>query len=216
MIAVTPAEKLFLDPAGILLLGLFPVVYKPFRRFAPFSSSTSSVEGESNPSPAAPAGCSAEGSEGANVSCSPKAGLCEPSGPDDAVLSWVYERDGAEDPSTRDSLDGFYKTYCSRQPERRDPTYEAASRCLSQKISELEQKDGTKYLSRCLQMAQLVLNRDGCKIFPNYPTSACFSKPAEGEMLENRRRTPGLSDDVLQFLLKQTQAERSPDVSHKK
>ncbi|NXP63309.1 SHLD1 protein, partial [Chloropsis cyanopogon] len=130
--------------------------------------------------------------------------------PLDAVLSWVYERDGAEDPSIRDSLDGFYKMYCRKQPERKDPTYEAASRCLTQKISELEQKDGTKYVSRCLQMAQLVLNRDGCKIFPNHPPSACFSKPAEGEiLLENRRSTPGLSDDVLQFLLKQTQAERS-------
>lgn len=172
--------------------------------------------GESNPSSAAPAACSAEGSEEANVSCYLKAGLCEPSEPND-VLSWMSEHGGGEDPSIRASLDGFYKMYCRKQPEREDPTYEAASRCLSQKISELEQKDGTKYVSRCLQMAQLVLNRDGCKIFPNHPPSACFSKPAEGEvLLENRRRTPGLSDDVLQFLLKQTQAERSPDVSHEK
>ncbi|NXE39196.1 SHLD1 protein, partial [Ptilorrhoa leucosticta] len=133
-----------------------------------------------------------------------------PSEPNDALLSWTYERDSAGDPSIRDSLDGFYKMYCRKQPERKDPTYEAASRCLSQKISELEQKEGTKYVSRCLQMAQLVLNRDGCKIFPNHPPSACFSKPAEGEvLLENRTRTPGLSDDILQFLLKQTQAEHS-------
>ncbi|NXO98528.1 SHLD1 protein, partial [Certhia brachydactyla] len=134
--------------------------------------------------------------------------LCEPSEPNDAGLSWMYECDGAEDSSIRDSLDSFYKMYCRKQPERKDLTYEAASRCLSQKISELEQKDGTKYVSRCLQMAQLVLNRDGCKIFPSHPPSACFSKPAEGEvLLENRRRTPGLSDDILQFLLKKTQAE---------
>ncbi|XP_015476884.1 shieldin complex subunit 1 isoform X5 [Parus major] len=173
--------------------------------------------GESNPSSAASVGCSAEGSEEANVRCYPKAGLCEPSEPNDAVLSWMYEHDGAADPSIRDSLDGFYKMYCRKQPERKDPTYEAASRCLSQKISELEQKDGTKYVSRCLQMAQLVLNRDGCKIFPNHPPSACFSKPAEGEvLLENRRSIPGLSDDILQFLLKHTQAECSPDGSHEK
>ncbi|NWT59070.1 SHLD1 protein, partial [Erythrocercus mccallii] len=133
-----------------------------------------------------------------------------PSEPNDSVPSWMYERDGAGDPSIRDTLDDFYKMYCRKQPERKDPTYEAASRCLSQKISELEQKDGTKYASRCLQMAQLVLNRDGCKIFPNHPPSACFSKAAEGEaLLENRRRTPGLSDDILQFLLKQTREERS-------
>ncbi|XP_033369104.1 shieldin complex subunit 1 isoform X3 [Parus major] len=177
----------------------------------------SPIQGESNPSSAASVGCSAEGSEEANVRCYPKAGLCEPSEPNDAVLSWMYEHDGAADPSIRDSLDGFYKMYCRKQPERKDPTYEAASRCLSQKISELEQKDGTKYVSRCLQMAQLVLNRDGCKIFPNHPPSACFSKPAEGEvLLENRRSIPGLSDDILQFLLKHTQAECSPDGSHEK
>lgn len=162
------------------------------------------LAGESNSSSGAPAASSAEGSEGAN----PKAGLCEPSEPHDSVLSWMFERDGAENPSIRDSLDDFYKMYCRKQPEREDPTYQAASGCLSQKISELEQKEGTKYVSRCLQIAQLVLNRDGCKIFPNHPPSACFSKPAEGEaLLENRRRIPGLSDDILQFLLKQTQED---------
>ncbi|NXM93503.1 SHLD1 protein, partial [Sylvia borin] len=136
--------------------------------------------------------------------------LCEPSEPNDSVFSWVFEHDGAENPSIRDSLDGFYKMHCRKQPDREDPTYEAASQCLSQKISELEQKEGTKYVSRCLQMAQLVLNRDGCKIFPNHPPSACFSKPAEGEvLLENRRRIAGLSDDILQFLLKQMQEQRS-------
>ncbi|KFQ24307.1 Uncharacterized protein C20orf196, partial [Merops nubicus] len=122
----------------------------------------------------------------------------------------IYEHDSAEDTSIRKSLDGFYKTHCKERPDRMDPTYKAASQCLSQKISELAKQNGTKYTSRCLQMAQVVLNRDGCKIFPNYPTTACFSKPAEGEvMLENRSKTPGLSDDVLQFLLKQTQTEHS-------
>ncbi|XP_032537811.1 shieldin complex subunit 1 isoform X2 [Chiroxiphia lanceolata] len=173
--------------------------------------------GESNLSSAVPAGFSAEGSEKANVRCYPKAGLCEPTEPDDAALSWMYKRDSAEDPSIRKSLDDFYNMYCKKQPGRMDPTYEAASQCLSRKISELANRDGTKYASRCLQMAQLVLNRDGCKIFPNHPPSACFSKPAEGGvLLEDRKRTPGLSDDILQLLLKQTQAEHSPDVSHEK
>ncbi|KFV06881.1 Uncharacterized protein C20orf196, partial [Tauraco erythrolophus] len=131
-----------------------------------------------------------------------------PTEPNDAALSWMYEHDSAEDSSIRKSLDGFYEMYCKKRPDRMDPTYETASRRLSQKISELANQDGTKYVSRCLQMAQVVLNRDGCKIFPNHPTTACFSKPAEGEViLEDRKRTPGLSDDVLQFLLKQTRAD---------
>ncbi|NXV44383.1 SHLD1 protein, partial [Uria aalge] len=136
--------------------------------------------------------------------------LCEPTEPNDAALSWMYENDSAEDTSVRKSLDGFYKMYCKKRPDRMDPTYKAASQCLSQKISELANRDGTKYALRCLQMAQVVMNRDGCKIFPNHPTTACFSKPDEGEVvLEDRKKTPGLSDDILQFLLKQTQAKHS-------
>ncbi|NXT53302.1 SHLD1 protein, partial [Pluvianellus socialis] len=133
-----------------------------------------------------------------------------PTEPDDAALSWTYEHEDAEDTSVRKSLDGFYKMHCQKWPDRTDPTYEAASRCLSQKISELANRDGTKYASRCLQMAQVILNRDGCKIFPNHPTTACFSKPDDREVvLEDRKKTPGLSDDILQFLLKQMQTEHS-------
>ncbi|KAM6405962.1 shieldin complex subunit 1 isoform 1-T7 [Pluvialis apricaria] len=207
-----------------------PSVCDLAERFLPPHSSENSEElfrsvdtfpspptGESNLPSVAPASFSAGGSEKANVRCYPKAGLCEPTEPNDAALSWMYEHDSVEDTSVRKSLDGFYKMYCKKRPDRTDPTYEAASQCLSQKISELANRDGRKYASRCLQMAQVVLNRDGCKIFPNHPTTACFSKPDEGKVvLEDRKRTPGLSDDVLQFLLKQTWTERSPGVSHEK
>ncbi|KAM9382755.1 shieldin complex subunit 1 [Phaethornis superciliosus] len=165
---------------------------------------------------AVPPGFSAGGSDKANVRCYPTAGLCEPTEPHNAALSWMYEDDRVEDTSIRKSLDGFYKMHCKKQPGRLDATYAAASQCLSQKISELGNQDGKKYVSRCLQMAQVVLNRDGCKIFPNHPTTPCFSKPAEGVVLEDRKRTPGLSDDVLQFLMKQTQTEHSPDLPHEK
>ncbi|KAM6082966.1 shieldin complex subunit 1 isoform 2-T5 [Chlamydotis macqueenii] len=177
----------------------------------------SAPTGESHLPSAVPVSFSAGGSEKANVRCYPKAELCEPTKPDNDALSWMYEHDSAEDTSIRKSLDGFYKMYCKKRPDRMDPTYEAASRCLSQKISELADRDGTRYASRCLQMAQVILNRDGCKVFPNHPTTACFSKPAEEEvLLGDIKRTPGLSDDVLQFLLKETRTERSPDVSHEK
>ncbi|OXB75252.1 UNVERIFIED_CONTAM: hypothetical protein H355_000804 [Colinus virginianus] len=174
-------------------------------------------KGESSLPATVPAGFSAGGSEEANVRCYPKAGMCEHAEPDDAALSSMYEHDDVEDASIRKSLDNFYKTYCMKKPGSTDPTYEAASQCLLKKISELSDRDGAKYALRCVQMAQVVLNRDRCKIFPNHPTTARFSKPSEGEvMLEDRKRTPGLSDDVLQFLLKQTQTEHSPDVLHEK
>ncbi|KFQ38162.1 Uncharacterized protein C20orf196, partial [Mesitornis unicolor] len=139
----------------------------------------------------------------------PPTGLWEHTEPSDPVLLWMYEDDDSpEDTSIRKSLDDFYKMYCKKRPDRTDPTYEAASQCLSQRVSELANQDGTKYASRCLQMAQVVLNRDGCKIFPNNPPAACFSKTAEGEVvLEDRKITPGLSDDVLEFLLKQTRTK---------
>lgn len=173
--------------------------------------------GESSLSSAVPAGFAAGGPEEASMRCYPEAGLCEPTKPNGAALPSMYEHDSAEDTRIRKSLDGFYKMYCEKRPDRMDPAYRAASRCLSEKISELSSRDGTKYASRCLQMAQVVLNRDGCKIFPNHPTTACFSKPAEGEVvLEDIKRTPGLSDDVLQFLLKQTRTEQGPDMSCEK
>nr|XP_038032283.1 shieldin complex subunit 1 isoform X1 [Anas platyrhynchos] len=161
---------------------------EPFRSPDSFPSP---LPGESNPPSAVPAGASEKG----NVRCYPEAGLCEHTEPNDASLSSTYERENTEDASIRKSLDAFYETYCKNGPGRADPTCEAASRCLSQKVSELANRGGSKYALRCLQMAQVVLNRDGCKIFPNYPTTACFSKPAEGEaMLEDTKRTPGLSD----------------------
>uniref|UniRef100_A0A8C3J3P6 Shieldin complex subunit 1 n=1 Tax=Calidris pygmaea TaxID=425635 RepID=A0A8C3J3P6_9CHAR len=207
-----------------------PSVCDLAERFLPPHSSENSEElfcsvdtfpslpaGESNLPAAVPGSFFAGGSERSNVRCYPKAGLCEPTEPNDAAFSWTYEHDSAEDTSVRKSLEDFYKMYCRKRPDRMDPTYEAASQCLSQKISELANRDGTKYALRCLQMAQVVLNRDGCKIFPNHPTTACFTKPDEGEVvLEDRRKTPGLSDDVLQFLLKQTRTEHGPEASHEK
>ncbi|XP_042735040.1 shieldin complex subunit 1 [Lagopus leucura] len=177
----------------------------------------SPLTGDSNLPSTVPADFSAGGSEKANVRCYPEARMCEHTEPNDAALSSMHEHNSMEDASIRKSLDSFYKTYCKKQPDSMDPTYEAASQHLLKKISELADRDGTKYALRCLQMAQLVLNRDRCEIFPNHPTTACFSKPAEGEvMVEDRKRTPGLSDDILQFLFKQTQIERSPDVLHEK
>ncbi|KFV61731.1 Uncharacterized protein C20orf196, partial [Dryobates pubescens] len=120
-----------------------------------------------------------------------------------AAPSCLSQPDSAEGTSIRAALDDFYQRYCRRRPDRRGPTYEAAAQCLSERLSELAHQDGTKYASRCLQMAQLVLNRDGCKVLPNHPTAACFAVPAEGAgTLGAGQRTPGLSDDVLQLLLK--------------
>ncbi|CAM5103987.1 unnamed protein product [Eretmochelys imbricata] len=128
----------------------------------------------------------------------------QPAEPSGIPSSWTYEQEGTEDISIRKSLDSFYETYCQLQPGRGDPTYNSASEWLSLKIQDLANKEGRKYSLCSLHMAQMVLNRDGCKVFPNHASNACFSAPANGEVaLEGGQRTPGLSDYVLQFLLKQ-------------
>lgn len=127
-----------------------------------------------------------------------------PTEPSGIPSSWTSEQEGTEDTSIRKSLDSFYEICCQQQPGRRDPTYNAASKCLSLKIQDLANKDGRKYALRTLHMAQMVLNRDGCNVFPNHSSNVCFSAPANGGVaLEEGKLIPGLSDDVLQFLLKQ-------------
>ncbi|XP_068009120.1 shieldin complex subunit 1 [Melanerpes formicivorus] len=173
--------------------------------------------GESTSPSAVPVSFSAGGWEEATLRCSSVAGQPEPPEPSSAAPSFLCQPDSAEDTSIRAALDDFYQRYCRRRPDRRGPTYEAAAQCLSERLSELAHQDGTKYASRCLQMAQLVLNRDGCKVFPNHPTAACFAVPAEGAgTLGASQRTPGLSDDVLQLLLKHRAREHSPGVPQQK
>ncbi|XP_050808197.1 shieldin complex subunit 1 isoform X3 [Gopherus flavomarginatus] len=142
--------------------------------------------------------------EEANPRHHPPAEPFQPAEPGGIPFSWTYEQESTEDISIRKSLDSFYETCCQQQPSRGDPTYNAASEWLSLKIQDLANKEGGKYSLCSLYMAQMVLNRDGCKVFPNHSSKACFPGPANGEVaLEEGKRTPGLSDDVLQFLLKQ-------------
>ncbi|XP_064002318.1 shieldin complex subunit 1 isoform X2 [Pogoniulus pusillus] len=185
--------------------------------FASVDTFPSLSTGENNPPSATALSFVAGGCEEAILRCSSLTGQPELADPNHPALSWTCDGDSAEDPSSMTALDNFYKTYCKKRSDRMGPTYEAAAQCLAQRLSELANQEGTKYASRCLQMAQVVLNRDGCKIFPNQPTAACFAKPAEGDTtLGDRKKTPGLSDDVLQLLLRQTLRGRSPDASQDK
>uniref|UniRef100_A0A8C8S7M3 Shieldin complex subunit 1 n=1 Tax=Pelusios castaneus TaxID=367368 RepID=A0A8C8S7M3_9SAUR len=173
----------------------------------PFASPASL--GASSPDPEeAPARCTlsfwSRHHEKAKPGHRPNAEPFQPSEPSGSPSSWTSEQEGTEDTSIRKSLDGFYETCCQQQPGRGDPTYNAASGRLSLKIQDLANKDGKRYALCTLHMAQMVLNKDGSKIFPNHSSNACFSAPANGEVaLEEGKRIPGLSDDVLQFLLRQ-------------
>lgn len=118
-------------------------------------------------------------------------------------LCWSDEEDKGES-SIRKSLDAFYETCCKKKPFGGSPAYKAASQCLCIKIADLGNKQGTKYAQRSLQIAQMVLNRDGDKVFPQSSSSSCFSSPTKpGISLEPGKSTPGLSDDILQLILQQ-------------
>lgn len=124
--------------------------------------------------------------------------------PSELPLTWTFEQEDEGEPSIRKSLGAFYETCCKKKPFGGSPAYQAASQCLCVKIAELANKEGTKYAQKSLQIAQMVLNRDGDKVFPQSSGTTCFSSPTKpGVNLEQGKSTPGLSDDILQLILQQ-------------
>ncbi|XP_066495548.1 shieldin complex subunit 1 isoform X2 [Tiliqua scincoides] len=148
---------------------------------------------------------------GANESMWPR--LCEKNKPSSCVntelfqpseLPWTNEEEDEGELAIRKSLDAFYQTCCKKKPFGGSPAYNAASQCLCVKIADLANKEGTKYAQKSLQIAQMVLNQDGDKIFPRSSSSTCFSAPTKpGVSLEPGKSMPGLSDDILQLILQQ-------------
>ncbi|XP_053140801.1 shieldin complex subunit 1 isoform X2 [Hemicordylus capensis] len=153
----------------------------------------------------------AEHTTGADVNLWPR--LCEktnncvntePFQPNEHPFAWTSEQKDEGETTIRQSLDTFYETCCQKKTFGGSPVYEAASQCLCVKLAELANKDGTKYALKSLQMAQMVLNRDEKKIFSQPSSNTCFSVPTKpGVKLEEGKQTPGLSDDILQLILKQ-------------
>ncbi|KAJ6659246.1 hypothetical protein lerEdw1_019292 [Lerista edwardsae] len=124
--------------------------------------------------------------------------------PSELPLTWTYEQEDEGEPTIRKSLDAFYETCCKKKPFGGSPAYQAASQYLCVKIADLANKEGTKYAQKSLQIAQMVLNRDGDKVFPQSSSSTCFSAPTKPDTrLEPGKSTPGLADDILQLILQQ-------------
>ncbi|XP_060113912.1 shieldin complex subunit 1 isoform X2 [Heteronotia binoei] len=112
------------------------------------------------------------------------------------------QKDG--EPTIKKSLDIFYSTCCPKKQFGGSPEIESASQCVSAKIADLVNREGTEYALQSLRVAQMVLNRDGNKVFPQHSSGTCFSAAMESNAnVEKGEKLPGLSDDVLQFLLKQ-------------
>ncbi|XP_070588787.1 shieldin complex subunit 1 [Erythrolamprus reginae] len=117
----------------------------------------------------------------------------------------VPEQRGEGESTLRKSLDTFYRTFCQKKPSGGSPRYESASQALSLKTADLAGKEGTKFIAKNLQIAQMVLNREENKIFPQPPCSHfCLLTPVSSNAnSEKGKAIPGLSDDVFRFILKQ-------------
>ncbi|XP_054840547.1 shieldin complex subunit 1 [Eublepharis macularius] len=128
----------------------------------------------------------------------------EPFQANEHLPAWTPEQKD-EESTIKKSLDTFYSTCCPKKQFGGSPALESASQSISAKIAELGNREGTRYALRSLWVAQSVLNRDGNKVFPRHSSGACFSATAESTAnVEKGKKIPGLSDDVLQFLLKQS------------
>ncbi|KAM8919685.1 shieldin complex subunit 1 isoform 3-T8 [Lycaon pictus] len=110
----------------------------------------------------------------------------------------------AEDDGLRKSLDRFYEMFDHPHPAARNPLSTSVCQCLSQKINELKGQESQKYALRSFQMARVVFSRDGCSVLQRHSKDAHFYPVGEGSvLLEDEKPTPGLSKDIIHFLLQQ-------------
>ncbi|XP_057558649.1 shieldin complex subunit 1 isoform X2 [Hippopotamus amphibius kiboko] len=113
-----------------------------------------------------------------------------------------------EDAELQKSLDRFYEVFGHPQPASGNSLSTSVCRCLSQKISELKGQENQKYTLRSFQMAQVIFNRDGCSVLQKHARDAHFYPPREeNASLKDEKLTPGLSKEVIRFLLQQNVTE---------
>uniref|UniRef100_A0A4X2KLZ5 Shieldin complex subunit 1 n=1 Tax=Vombatus ursinus TaxID=29139 RepID=A0A4X2KLZ5_VOMUR len=124
--------------------------------------------------------------------------------------SMANQPETMEDDGLRKSLDRFYEVYGQTLPPPRDGLSETTSHRLSQKITELTGQDNQKYALRSFQMAQVILNRDGYSVIQNHSKDVLFCPLEEGNAsLDKEKPTPGLSKDVISFLLKENKMKQT-------
>ncbi|KAG8517817.1 Shieldin complex subunit 1 [Galemys pyrenaicus] len=111
----------------------------------------------------------------------------------------------AEDDTLRESLDRFYEMFSHPQPASRNPLSTSVCRCLTQKVDELRgQENLPQYALRSFQMARVIFSRDGCSALQKHSRAAHFYPCKERRVSVDRETpTPGLSKDVIHFLLQQ-------------
>ncbi|XP_058535528.1 shieldin complex subunit 1 [Ochotona princeps] len=109
-----------------------------------------------------------------------------------------------EDGGLRKALDVFYEAFGRPQPASRNPLSVRMCQCLTQKITELRGQESQAYTLRTFQMARVILSRDGCSVLQRHSKDTCFYPLEEtAASLDDEKPIPGLSADVIRFLLQQ-------------
>ncbi|XP_041106489.1 shieldin complex subunit 1-like [Polyodon spathula] len=103
-----------------------------------------------------------------------------------------------EEDFTGKNIDSFYSN--SSKPENTDRMFQLISELLASKVSQLKEKGEKKYVLRSFQMAQILLNSHGTKIFQNHQASLSSTKSSDSTA-EKIRPIPGLSMDVIKYVL---------------
>ncbi|XP_012370817.1 uncharacterized protein C20orf196 homolog [Octodon degus] len=113
-----------------------------------------------------------------------------------------------EDSGLRESLDRFYEVFGRPQPASEDSLSASVCQCLSQKIAELRGQGSQKYALRTFQVARVIFSRDGCSVLRRHCRASRFYPLHEGsESLDAEKQIPGLSKDIIHFLLQQNLME---------
>ncbi|KAM6144367.1 shieldin complex subunit 1 [Erethizon dorsatum] len=127
---------------------------------------------------------------------------CEDLWPDPSAKGQLKAKE--EDSGLRESLDRFYEAFGCPQPAAGDPLSASVCQCLSRKITELRGQGSRRYTLRSFQMARVIFNRDGCSVLRRHCRDTRFYPLREGSStLDDEKQTPGLSKDIICFLLQQ-------------
>ncbi|GAB1286936.1 Shieldin complex subunit 1 [Apodemus speciosus] len=110
-----------------------------------------------------------------------------------------------EEDGLRKSLDRFYEAFAHPPPGSGDPLSASVCQCLSQTISELEGQESQRYALRSFQMARAIFHRDDCSVLQQHSRETRFYPlKQEDSSVDDEEPAPGLSREVIHFLLEQT------------
>ncbi|XP_049635380.1 shieldin complex subunit 1 [Suncus etruscus] len=109
-----------------------------------------------------------------------------------------------EDNGLRKSLDQFYELFGHPPQASGNPLSESVCQHLTQKILQLKNHESQSYTLRSYQLARVILIRDGCSVLQRHSKDTQFYPLEERSVsLDAENPTPGLSKDILRFLLQQ-------------